>query len=88
MYNITIDFTKEKIFEKNNQQYLNMAKSFNVNKNNTVQSDSVKDEVRMICDHIFIVWCSKNIQLYEWILNFISRTFCGKKITKSDIFTM
>ena len=81
MYNVTIDFQKPTIFERDNRKYLNMAKAYNVDRNNNVSSESVKDELKMIYDHLFNIWCSKNEKLYEWILNcFIAcSTICGRK---------
>jgi hypothetical protein len=83
MYDITIDFSQKIQFEQNGQKFLNMAKPFNIKKDNTVKTKSVETELQLIYDHILNIWCSKNEALYEWIMNFIACTLGGRKLRKA-----
>jgi len=80
LYDITIDFSEKILFEQKGIKFLNMAKPFNVSKDNKVKTKSVQKELQLVYAHILNIWCSKNQALYEWIMNFIACTLCGRKL--------
>jgi hypothetical protein len=90
-FKITIDFKNQnKIFEKTEvidgceykQKYLNMIKPLPIDINKKINRELLKDDLKMIYDHILNIWCSKNQEAYEWILNFISCSINGRKVRK------
>jgi hypothetical protein len=83
-YQININFSKPKIYESQGIHYINMAKPFGIDI--TKQSDKslvLSNELKLIYDHILNIWCSKNKELNEWILNFIACTLGGRKVRKA-----
>lgn len=86
-----IDYSKGKTFVKTiktedgeelEQHCLNMAKKPTVDK--TLKRTKVTTaNLKLIYDHLFNIWCSKNEELYEWVLNFIACTLAGRKLRKA-----
>jgi hypothetical protein len=90
-YMQTIDFSKDEIFTKTETirnvpielNYINMAKPLaNLDFNKKINKKKVKDGLNAVYNHILNIWCSKNAELNEWILNFLACTLNGRKVRK------
>lgn len=78
----TIDQTKPKVFVEGDTKYINMAKRRAITETIEV-TEPLKADLKRVYDHIFNIWCSKNEEQYEWVLNFIACTFAGRKLRKA-----
>lgn len=86
----TIDFTKDITFSEicsikgiaYTNNYINMAKPIKLDITKPYDKDLVKDKLQLIYDHILNIWCSKNNELNEYVLNFIACTLKGRKLRK------
>jgi hypothetical protein len=91
-YQPSIDFSQGLIYTKQRtintvnikEMFLNMAKpmGFDVNSPPVKISNKIKEGLELINKHLFEVWCSKNTDAYEFVLNFIACTFGGRKVRK------
>ena len=89
-YTPTIDFTKPRTFEQIKvidgvnitKRHLNMAKPFAIDRSKKVDVKKYESDLKLIYDHILNIWCSKNDELYEYVLNWIACTFGGRKLRK------
>lgn len=93
-YKPTIMFNEPRIFTKsiyNNgyhveEHFLNMAKPMNYNLTTKPTRTTETDAgLKLVYDHINEVLCNKNKVLFEYVLNFISATFGGRKLRKAII---
>ena len=94
-YTPTIDFNQDRIFKKKiilsgqkiKRNFLNMAKPMN-EKVSTIKSkrtEQTLSDLTLVYDHINDVLCSSDKVMYEYVLNFISATFGGRKLRKALI---
>jgi len=94
-YNPIIDFNKPRIFSKTVniqgfemvEHFVNMSKPTNHNLTmvKATKTSDVELNLKLVYDHIFEVLCSKNKLLYEYVLNFFSASFKGRKLRKALI---
>ena len=45
-------------------------------------SDNIKEGLELINKHLYEVWCSKNNDAYEFVMNFFASTLGGRKVRK------
>lgn len=83
-YAPSIDHNKPRVFSVNGKKYINMARPKAITEApETIEvKDNVKADLQLIYDHILNIWCSKNKEQHEWVLNFIACTFGGRKLRK------
>ena len=90
-YQPSIDFTKDKVFTENviikgvkiEKNKLNMAKCFgSLEFTKEINRKLSGAGLKMIYNHIENIWCSKNAELNEYLLNFFACTFGGRKLRK------
>ena len=90
-YEPMIDFTKDKVIIENTiikgvsipKHKLNMAKPFgNLDLKKEIDRNIHGAGLKKIYDHILNIWCSKNAELNEYLLNFFACTFGGRKLRK------
>ena len=63
------------------QHYLNMSKPMNYDKTDEMKNmKKAKEDIKMIYAHIFEVMASSNIELNNYLLNYIACTFGGRKL--------
>ena len=86
-----IDFTKSKLFDQKEimegieitRKKINMAKQFSpLDFKKQIDRNKYKDDIQKIYNHILNIWCSKNKELNEYILNWFACTFGGRKLRK------
>jgi hypothetical protein len=87
----TIDFNKEQIFTvpkiirgvKININYLNMYRTLPTETLEVYKHTCEIDKsIKMLEDHILNVWCAENEDMFEYVMNFMSCTFGGRKLRK------
>ena len=90
-YNPTINFNKDKLFTEEividdvnvTKHMINMKKPRPcINYNESVPRESIQDKLDIVYFHLKNVLCSKNVEQYEFFLNFIACTFGGRKLRK------
>jgi hypothetical protein len=87
-YTPTIDFSKGRFFVGKHTvndieietKFVNMAKPFAIDVTKKVKKHK---DIKLIYDHIFNIWCSKNEEMNTWVLNFIACTLGGRKLRKA-----
>ena len=91
-YYPTIDFKKPLIFAENmevddftiSKNYLNMIKPMKMNNfTETISRNGIKEELELIYFHLKNVLCSNKPEQNEFLLNFISCSFNGRKLRKA-----
>ena len=66
------------------KNYLNMIKpsGLDLTLPKIVLTDTIKQGLKLINDHMLVVLCSNNILAHEFMLNFFACTFAGRKLRK------
>ena len=91
-YTPTIDFKKELIFTEKvkirghefEKKYINMAKPLRIDTSiKSKRNDKSTTNINLIYNHIKEVLCSNNNEVYEYVLNWLSCTFGGRKLRKA-----
>ena len=91
----TINFeTDDLIFSQNKrirgfdfkEDYVNMVKPFNfdvIRGKPILETETIKQHLNLIYDHIKNVLCDKNKDTFEYVLNFFACSFAGRKLRKA-----
>jgi len=91
-YTPTIDFKKELIFTEKvkirghefEKKYINMAKPLRIDTSiKSKRNEKLTTNINLIYNHIKEVLCSNNNEVYEYVLNWLSCTFGGRKLRKA-----
>ena len=68
------------------ENYLNMAKPFNfdiITGQKIIQTNDLKENLKIIYNHIKNILCSNDENSYQYVLNFIACSFGGRKVRKA-----
>lgn len=91
-YTPTIDFKKDLIFSEKvkikghefEKKYINMAKPLRIDISiKSKRNEKANININLIYNHIKEVLCSNNNDVYEYVLNWLSCTFGGRKLRKA-----
>ena len=91
-YQPSIDFSQGLIYTQERtintviikEAFLNMAKPMRIDVNSPPVkiTDEIKGGLELIDKHLYEIWCSKNNDAYEFVMNFIACTLGGRKVRK------